>query len=247
MEKLSGPAKVKTEEVSGSGKTEESAAGESAASSTSSPLSTSLRSAQSNAKSKITVKSATSPSSAVDNPFSKLAPRPANGSASPVSSSSINPNRKVAEDEQSIAKPPIKKTSIPAAEEDLGSWENRVLGSIFRVTLDPSQKADGSNHRLVFLPSLRQELDEDQQPIRLSAEKLDQAIIEACSSIPHDKPVLDYLLPCWKRVLKAMKGLRGYTTAKDGILKEARRLCMSHCVFAVEMPEFYELVRLWKC
>lgn len=240
MEKLSGPAKPKSEE---------SPAGENPPSSTSLPLPTSTQSAESSTKPKITVKPASSPSSSptTDNPFTKLAARPANGSATPVSSSSeaTNLKRHFAEDEQSISKAPIKKTSVPPAEEDIESWESRVLGSIFRLTLDPNQRVDGS-HRLIFLPNLRQELEEEQQPIRLSAEKLDTAILEACTGVPHNKPVLDYLLPCWKRVLKAMRGLRGYTNAKDGILKEAKRLCMSHCIFAVEMPELYKSVTLWR-
>jgi ubiquitin conjugation factor E4 B len=247
MEKLSGPAKPKTDETP---------AGEKAPSSSSPspPPPTSSQSAESTTKPKITVKPASSSSTPLtENPFTKLAARPANGSATPVSSSSevANLKRQFAEDDQTISKAPIKKTSVPPAEEDIESWENRVLGNIFRVTLDPNQRVDGSNHRLIYLPNLRQELEEEQLPIRLSAEKLDTAILEACTAIPHNKPVLDYLLPCWKRIMKAMKGLKGYSNAKDrelkeAILKEAKRLCMSHCIFAVEMPELYKSVTLWR-
>ena len=73
-------------------------------------------------------------------------------------------------------------------------------------------------------------------------ERLDSAILEAASAIPHSKGALDYLIPCWKRIMKAMKGLRGHASAKDGVLKEAKRLCMSNCVFAVEIPEFFGFV-----
>jgi len=76
----------------------------------------------------------------------------------------------------------------------------------------------------------------------LTKERLDSAILEAASAIPHSRGALDYLIPCWKRVMKAIKGLRGYASAKDVILKEAKRLCMSNCVFAVEMPEFFGFV-----
>jgi ubiquitin conjugation factor E4 B len=78
----------------------------------------------------------------------------------------------------------------------------------------------------------------------LTKERLDSAILEAASSIPHNRSVLDYLLPCWKRVTKALKGLRGYANAKDAILKEAKRLCMSNCIFAAEVPELFGLVTL---
>lgn len=234
MEKLSGPAKPQTEE-SPAGSTV-------ASSSTSPPLPATSQSTESTAKPKITVKPAPSAVPTPDNPFTKLTARPANGNNTPPVSNTpggANLKRHFAEDEQSIAKAPIKKTSMPSTEEDIDSWESRVLGNIFRVTLDPSQRVDGSNHKLIFLRNLRKDLEDENQPVRLSTDKLDEAISEACSTVPHNKPVLDYLLPCWKRVLKAMKGLRGYANAKDAILKEAKRLCMSHCIFAIEMPGLY--------
>jgi ubiquitin conjugation factor E4 B len=105
--------------------------------------------------------------------------------------------------------------------------------------LDPDQRFDASNHKLTFLPNLRQELEEEGALIRLSKDRLDSAILELATSIPHDKSILDYLLPAWKRITKSMKGLRGYVSGKDAVLKEAKRLCMSNCIFALEMPELY--------
>ena len=138
-----------------------------------------------------------------------------------------------------MTKAPIKKTNTMAADEDISSWESRVLGQIFRITLDPHQRDDGAGHRVIFLQNLKQELEEENQQVRFSVDKLDSAILEACSTVPHDKSVFDYLLPCWKRLLKAMKGLRGYANAKDAILKEAKRLCMSNLIFAAEVPELF--------
>lgn len=105
--------------------------------------------------------------------------------------------------------------------------------------MDPDQKVDASNHRLIFLPNLRQELEEDDARIVITQDRLSDAITEAVSTIPHNKAALDYLLPCWKRVTKALKGLRGYANAKDETLKEAKRLCMSNCIFAATLPELY--------
>lgn len=238
MEKLSGPAKPKTEEVS-----EAATIG---SPSITPPVQTT--NTDSTANPKITVKPGPSPGTTSDNPFSKLTARPANGTSSPsVSSTSetTSMKRQFAEDEQSIAKAPIKKTSMASAEEDIESWENRVIGQIFRLTLDPNQRVDGQHRNLILLRGLRQDLEEEKLPIRFSTERLDSAILEACSSVPHTKPILDYLLPCWKRILKAMRGLRGYASEKDAILKEAKRLCMSHCIFAVEMPELYGSVIRW--
>jgi ubiquitin conjugation factor E4 B len=114
-----------------------------------------------------------------------------------------------------------------------------MLSQIFRITLDPNEKVDSSNHKLIYLPNLRQELEDEHEPVRLSKERLDSALVEAASSIPKNKSVLDYLLPCWKRIIKATKALRGYANEKDIVLKEARRLCMSNCIFAIEVPELF--------
>jgi len=110
---------------------------------------------------------------------------------------------------------------------------------MFRITLDPEQKVDASNHKLIYLPNLREELEDENVPIRFTKDRLDSAIREAASTIPHNKSVLDYLLPSWKRIVKTLKGLRDYSNAKAAILKEAKRLCMSNCIFAVEVPEFF--------
>jgi ubiquitin conjugation factor E4 B len=137
------------------------------------------------------------------------------------------------------ASPAPKKHAAPSSEEPIDIYENRILSHIFRITLDPDQKVDASNHKLIFLPKLRQELIDDDEPIMLTKERLDSALLEAGSTIPNSKPILDYLLPSWKRILRALKGLRGYANAKEVILKEAKRLCMSYCIFALEMPDLY--------
>jgi ubiquitin conjugation factor E4 B len=103
---------------------------------------------------------------------------------------------------------------------------------------------DSSGHKLIYLENLRRELEEENAPIRLSTDRLDSALLEACSSIPHNRSILDYLLPCWKRILKAQKGLRGHANSRDTILKEAKRLCMSNSIFAVEVPELFRSV-IW--
>lgn len=103
-------------------------------------------------------------------------------------------------------------------------------------------KVDGQGHRLIHLPNLRGELEEEGAPIRFSSDRLDSAILEAASSIPGKRSILDYLLPCWKRITKETKKLRGYVNGKDVVLKEAKRLCMSNCIFAVEMPELFSSV-----
>jgi ubiquitin conjugation factor E4 B len=150
--------------------------------------------------------------------------------------------KRAREDSDSItAGPPPRKSTATPKEETLEAFESRILSNIFRITLDEGGH-DLSGYKLLFLPNLKQELEEAGEPLRLSVGSLDSAILEAASKVPHNKPVLDYLLPCWKRTTRALKGTRGHAAGRDAVLKEARRLCMSNIIFAVTMPELFGLV-----
>ncbi len=91
----------------------------------------------------------------------------------------------------------------------------------------------------MLLSELKHELEESNEPFRISVGTLDSALMEACRRIHYNKFILDYLLPCWKRITRMQKSDRGLGAEKDEVLKEARRLCFSNCVFAVTMPELY--------
>lgn len=101
--------------------------------------------------------------------------------------------------------------------------------------------------KLTYLPGLGDELREQNPdgPWRLSAETIEQALLESASAFPHDRPLLDYMLPCWKRVIQAKKSLRAPTPEKEAILQEAKRLCMSYCLFAVTLPDLFGYVHTW--
>lgn len=119
-------------------------------------------------------------------------------------------------------------------------WEDIVLRAIFRLTLDPSVTSGGHAHSPSFVKGVRGELEEQGLPILLSAVMLDQAILEAASNLSKITP-LDYLLACWKRVTAQFKHHKA-NRAEDNkieVLKEARRLCMSYCIFAITMPEMF--------
>ena len=94
-----------------------------------------------------------------------------------------------------------------------------------------------------YVGGVRKDLEEEGQPIRLSVTLLDQTLLEAASNLPRGTP-LDYLLGCWKRVSKQLRSMRGGKgdVAKQAIIKEARRLCMSYCIFAVTMPDMFGFV-----
>jgi ubiquitin conjugation factor E4 B len=134
------------------------------------------------------------------------------------------------------AAPPRKQAG---KEESLEDWVNKTLNHLFRVTVDPSQEEDVHGHKLTFLPELSQEiLDTDVMP-KLSAENLDQAIVEAATVFPRDRPLLEYFLPCWKRVVRQLKLFRGPAPEKEAVLREARRLCFSDAILALTTPELF--------
>ncbi|CAG8972421.1 hypothetical protein HYALB_00001109 [Hymenoscyphus albidus] len=189
-------------------------------------------------KTRITIKSASS-SAATENPFAKLTAQASTGPKITVRKAEERSMKRTRAELDEIQYPSAPLAKRPATGENMEDWENRVLSQLFRLTLDSDQQVDSSNHRLIYLPNLRSELEEEKLPLRLTKDRLDSAILEAASTIPAQKSVLDYLLPCWKRVIKAQRAQKVNVTGRDEVLKEARRLCMSHCIFAAEMPELY--------
>lgn len=127
------------------------------------------------------------------------------------------------------------------SEETSEQWEDRVLSNTFRITLDPDHRLDGHGHHMHFLKGTRDELEEQYEPIRLNTGLLDQALLEVASNLKAGTTPLDYLLSCWKRVSKHYKALRkgGEQDPKFNVVKEARRLCMSYCIFAITMPDMF--------
>ena len=127
--------------------------------------------------------------------------------------------------------------------ESLEIWQDRSLRSIFRVSLKPEEKKDLSGNQLLFLQNVKEELEQSDKPVRLGVDDLESAITEMASNAPGGKP-FEYLLACFKRTTRALRGGRfsGPEDPKRDILKEARRLCMSYCIFAVTMPDMFENV-----
>ncbi|KAI1374861.1 ubiquitin conjugation factor E4 [Hypoxylon crocopeplum] len=175
-------------------------------------------------------------------PFSQLGMKNKTESENNTSGDSGNANsskRKAAlVDVDTQTAVPFKKMHI-AKEETLESWSNRVLSDIFRVTLDESKTTDSRGIKLTYLPELRAELEQSGEPVMLTALSVDSAILEAAKYVPTSKALLDYLLPCWKRVVRATKPSRPLSQEKATVLNEAKRLCMSNCIFALTMPEYF--------
>ncbi|KAJ5215961.1 uncharacterized protein N7498_002368 [Penicillium cinerascens] len=136
---------------------------------------------------------------------------------------------------------PSPGTPPPAKQESIESFEDRTLGAVFRLALKQGAQHDINGQR-IFLPGLQNELQSEGKELLIQTAILDQALLEAASTTEQQRP-LDYLLPCWKRITKLHKGFR---RARDDdpkfqVLCEARRLCMSYCIFAITMPEMFGL------
>ncbi|KAI0384620.1 ubiquitin conjugation factor E4 [Hypomontagnella monticulosa] len=134
--------------------------------------------------------------------------------------------------------PPSKKMHT-SKEETLDDWSNRAMSDIFRITLDENRTTDTRGNKLTYLPELKAELEESGEAVKLTVSTIDSAILEAARLFPLENALLDYLLPCWKRVVRALKPARTPPPEKLAVLNEAKRLCMSNCIFALTMPEYF--------
>jgi ubiquitin conjugation factor E4 B len=134
--------------------------------------------------------------------------------------------------------------STSRAGESIEQFEDRTLRNIFRLSLDPNVLHDIHGHKLHYLDGLHQEIQdgEDGKEIRMRIDLLEQGIMEAGSQTLGGRSTpIDYLFGCWKRVSRLSKGFkdRGPDNQKWVIVREARRLCMSWCVFAITMPKIF--------
>jgi ubiquitin conjugation factor E4 B len=135
---------------------------------------------------------------------------------------------------QGVAPPASPKPQ----EFNIDVWADQVLGSIFRLTLDPNRNRDANGRPLYFVAGVKGDLEEENKPLRLSTDILDQAILESASSQSAGKP-LEYLLACWKRTSILFRNMHNKQDPKYAVLREARRLCFNYCIFAATMPDMF--------
>lgn len=166
------------------------------------------------------------------NPFAQLGSKPAattRSTESPIAAAT-SPSR---HRPKSRSVDQSSKTSIENFEQD-------TLRSVFRFTLDPSKTRDIHGHALHYLGGVRSDLENANIPLRLNLDLLGDCIQEAASD-PGTGTTFQYLLSCWKRAQRSWRDskLKGFDEARSTIVKEARRMCMSYCIFAITMPEMF--------
>ncbi|KAF9884181.1 hypothetical protein FE257_002239 [Aspergillus nanangensis] len=128
----------------------------------------------------------------------------------------------------------------PKVEESIEAFEDRTLCALFKFTLKEDRQRDIHGQRVYYLPGLRSELEDQGRELRIETSVLDQGILEAASDAPQQRP-LDYLLPCFQRIHRMQQKFRRSSDndPKFQIICEARRLCISYCIFAITMPEMF--------
>ena len=171
------------------------------------------------------------------NPFAQISTKQASSDGPRISVSSTGARQPPSKQQGTASS---ISTSAVKAEELLEVWEDRILRTIFRLTLNADTKQDSLGHTLHYIGSVHDDLEEQNESIRMSTTILDQAILEAASNLGKATP-LDYLLGCWKRVTRQFKQFKAGKSEdpKYTIIKEARRLCMSYCIFAITMPDMF--------
>ncbi|KAF2971472.1 hypothetical protein GQX73_g2152 [Xylaria multiplex] len=180
-------------------------------------------------------------SSSPKNPFSQIAGKKTGSEdGTSVGSGNIRSTKRptTAVDAEPSESHPVKKAHA-ATGESLEDWSDRVLGDVFLVTLDEKRQTNVQGTRLTYLPELRTELEQSGEPVKFSTSSIDATLLEAAKHVPRNKALLDYLLPCWKRVMRASKPARRPSPEKEAVLLEAKRICMSNCIFALTMPEYF--------
>ncbi|KAJ8117830.1 hypothetical protein ONZ43_g4113 [Nemania bipapillata] len=170
----------------------------------------------------------------------KPKPRPAGNASSPNPFSQLTSKKAGSPDGASVDSDalPMKKVHTGATE-NLEDWSDRVLSDVFLVTLDEKRLFDPRGIKLAYLSDLRAELEESGEPVKLGTSSIDAALLEAAKHVPKDRALLDYLLPCWKRVMRATRPSRRLPPEREAVLHEAKRLCMSNCIFSLTMPEYF--------
>ena len=141
---------------------------------------------------------------------------------------------------RTIASSGLKSVSKHSGRDNIKIWEDKTLSGIFKITLKNTGEHGTTDMPLNYLSEVAADVKGDGNLPLLTTGILDQAIVEAASKFSEGKP-FKYLLGCWKRVsrlIRAMKQPEG-DDPRYGIVKEARRLCMSYCIFALTMPEIY--------
>jgi ubiquitin conjugation factor E4 B len=156
-----------------------------------------------------------------------------------ITPSNVTPQKR---EMNGVERPNSRSSSAQPAKpaETIEQFEERTLRSIFRITLDPDQSKDANGHQIYSLPGLREELSAEDKPLRLSTDLLEQAIMEAGQGLGNTTPHT-WLVGCWKRVNRLSKSVKDKISENPRwvIISEAKRLCISWCIFSFTMPDMF--------
>ncbi|GIZ44558.1 hypothetical protein CKM354_000775300 [Cercospora kikuchii] len=138
----------------------------------------------------------------------------------------------VKRDRDGSERPQSRSTNRPG--ETIEVWQDKVLKQVYRVTLNQNETKDIHGHKLAFLGGVK----EDGADL-LQVDNSDSILTEAASHAPRGK-IFEYFLQCFKRAVRASKDPRhSGNEEKTFVLREARRVSMGYCIFAITMPDMF--------
>ncbi|KIW05430.1 uncharacterized protein PV09_03940 [Verruconis gallopava] len=169
---------------------------------------------------------------ATQNPFTQLGLKPetqGSGSGIRIHTSAARPST-----------PDVGTRTRQTGQITIEQWTDRILSSVFRVTLNAEQTKDREGHTLKFLEETKRDLEEEGKPLLLGIDQLDSALLEAGRSPPEGKSPSCYFLACWKRLQKVIRQSRTADATRQQILQTAKFTCFSNCIWAATDPAMYE-------
>ena len=108
-----------------------------------------------------------------------------------------------------------------------------MLKQVYRVTLKEGETKDLHGHKLLYLEGVKSDGTD-----LLTVDNSDSILAEGASHA--QGKIFEYFLQCFKRSVRASKDPRNLgSVEKNAVLKEARRMSMSYCIFAITMPDMF--------
>ncbi|KAH7043124.1 ubiquitin elongating factor core-domain-containing protein [Linnemannia elongata] len=138
------------------------------------------------------------------------------------------------------------------------AWQNEALSRILQVSLNKHAAAP-----LLFLSSLAEELNNENEPLLISQASLDRVLVDRMSVDPNDSSnaslldrgqlrltLFDYLLDCWRRLEMVKSQTSRVKTLPANVIEErvqslnaSKGLLVSYAGLVIQMPDMFPQIQ----
>ncbi|KAF9927043.1 hypothetical protein FBU30_003541 [Linnemannia zychae] len=138
------------------------------------------------------------------------------------------------------------------------AWQNEALSRILQVSLNKNATAP-----LLFLSSLADELNSENEPLMISQASLDRVLVDRMSVDPNDSSnaglldrgqlrltLFDYLLDCWRRLEMVKAQTSRAKTLPANVIEErvrslnvSKSLLVSYAGLVIQMPDMFPQIQ----